>query len=196
MTNPLLRSIAALLLPLTLAACASSKGPSSIAIDPASGDAAFFAAKDVLRDFGFQLERVDSTAGIITTAPKVSHGLATPWDATQSTAGQELSEYLNNERRRVRITFRSDDNSTQPSTQRSNLDVEVTLYRMQDPGLRPAPRAIVTTSRTTDPIAAPQGTAWQYEVPVSRDPALESRIAAAITTKLKTTLGAAATSTK
>lgn len=65
----------------------------------------FSAMRDTLRDHGFLLERVDAFSGVITTQPKGTAGLATPWDQEQQTAGDELSDLAHRHQRVVRVTF-------------------------------------------------------------------------------------------
>jgi hypothetical protein len=58
--------------------------------------------------------------------------------------------------------------------------VEVTVYRMQTPGLRPSSRAIALTHVAANPQGAAQGTGTAYETAVSQDTRLAARLAAAI----------------
>lgn len=63
------------------AGCASNPSPGDSASRLSATDypGAFQAAKDVLRDEGFRLDRVDARRGVITTIPRSSAGAATPW---------------------------------------------------------------------------------------------------------------------
>lgn len=139
---------------------------------PPGGEArAFDAARDVLRDMRFQLERVDARQGLITTRDKPSAGWATPWDTVQTTPAQETSDLLNQQFRRVRITF--DDH-------RRAGQVEVTIFRTQSPGLRLSSKTWRTAAFAIDPALAAQGLGGAYSVPVRRDGYLEARLARAI----------------
>lgn len=173
---------------LALLGVGCSSYPAAPEFEVASGGypAVFDAAREVLRDHRFQLERVDAAAGVITTQPKSTGGYATPWDDEQSTAYQNLEDAINLQRRIVRITFtdgpeaRGQDTDVNPAAA-LRARVEVTVYRMQTPGLRPSSRAITMTSVTTDPAAAAQGTGYSYEVPLSQDTQFAARLAEEIT---------------
>src|SRR5204862_8124944 len=105
---------------------------------------AFDATRDLLRSYHFSLERVDAAAGVITTGYKATAGLATPWDREQSGLSQEFEDLLNQQSRRVRVTFRPSvgGGDEHPIEQPFNSNealvgrVEVIIYRMQTPGLR------------------------------------------------------------
>lgn len=77
---------------------------------------AFDLARDVLREEGFMLDRVDAAAGVITTRPKTTAGVATPWDSEQSSAEQEIDDLANRQQRTVRITFEPVDRPTPLAT--------------------------------------------------------------------------------
>ena len=148
--------------------CSSARSP-EFEIGPGRYDAAFDATREVLREHRFQLERVDAAAGVITTQPKSTAGAASPWDKEQSTLGQEVEDLLNLQRRVVRVSF-----------EEGKGRVEVTVYRMQTPGLRPSSRAIALTHVAANPQATAQGTGTAYETAVSQDTRLAARLAEAI----------------
>jgi len=62
-------------------------------------------SRDVLLEARFEIDRVDAAGGIITTLPKMTGGLLTPWDGEQTTFDQEIADATSAHRRRVRITF-------------------------------------------------------------------------------------------
>lgn len=66
---------------------------------------AFDAAREVLRSYKFTLARVDARSGVITTEPRFSYGIASPFDPVQSTPRQHIQDFMNQQDRRVRITF-------------------------------------------------------------------------------------------
>ena len=74
-----MRAFLLLISVLVLSGCATSR-PAEFATAPGGYAAAFDAAREVLREFRFELERVDARSGIITTRPKATAGLATLWD--------------------------------------------------------------------------------------------------------------------
>jgi hypothetical protein len=142
---------------------------------------AFLAGREVLREYRFALERVDAEEGVLSTDAKGSSGLFTPWDAEQSTVRAELSDTINHQNRRVRITF--DPPHATPDTPRTGR-VEVVVYRMQNYSLRPNPRVISMSSGTLDPAMSDRGVWPQYEVATTRDDDLAVRLARAIEKKL------------
>ncbi len=156
-----------------LGGCQAS-GEARFEIAPGSYERAFDASRQTLREFQFQLERVDSAEGVITTAPRASAGIATPWHAEQSTLSQEFDDLLNQHERSVRIEFAPvpADNAAA-----STGVVRATVFRLQAPGLRPASRAIGSTTTTTDPALIDRGIWAGQLVPAGEDPKLAARLA-------------------
>ena len=52
----------------------------TIHVDSGGYGRVFDETRDVLRDLGFILDRVDAQLGVISTLPKGTGGIATPWD--------------------------------------------------------------------------------------------------------------------
>jgi hypothetical protein len=148
---------------------------------PAGGYAAAFdATREVLREYRFELERVDARAGVITTRAKSTAGMATPWDREQTTFKQEVEDLLNNQRRIARVQFRAEGaepGGPMPPEAPLIGRVEVTVYRVQTPGLRPSSRAIVTTNAATDPELLSQRIGASFEVEEAEDRELAWRLA-------------------
>ena len=136
--------------------------------------AGFEAAVDTLRAMRFELDRIDAAAGIVTTLPKGTAGLATPWDAEQSSLSDETEDLLHDQRRTVRVTFAPD---------RRGFEVLAWVERRVSVGDRPDPTSVRLGSRAQDPALAARGMWPSYYAPVRRDPALERRLAAAILTR-------------
>lgn len=171
----------------TLGGCNAS-GPPTFQVHAGDYQAAFNISRDVLRDFQFDLERVDAAEGVITTRDKASAGLATPWDGVQTTAYQQLSDLGNEQKRRVRITFlpadgAPDTDAPSPAAPRVG-DVHVVIRRVQSALVRPSSRSIQLTTTATDPGLAAKQIYARYEVPVERDEELENRIARKIESRL------------
>jgi len=61
-----------------LSGCAAPDLPTDLEVAAGDYPAAFEAAKAALRDYRFDLERVDARAGVISTAKKETAGLLTP----------------------------------------------------------------------------------------------------------------------
>lgn len=139
-----------MLIPLALASwvmggCAGPAGSAEFLVAEGDYARAFDAARDVLIDHGFTLERIDAQAGVITTRAKPTSGLATPWDGEQSTPGQEVEEFLNRTQRRARVTFA-------PAEQGEHrVAVEVVVERVHRRGWSPAPVSVRQSTFWRDP---------------------------------------------
>src|SRR5690606_38676825 len=129
--------------------CASG-GPTEVAIGPGEYAAAFNAARDVLRDARFEIDRVDARAGVITTVPKT-----TTW--------RDLEDVLNRHGRRVRVSFDPAGEAAEPDTIRDLLTeepgelvmrVRVVVEREQRPGWRLESSAAHLSTRAGDPALA------------------------------------------
>lgn len=140
------------LLCATLLGCARSPDPATtFTINDAEYEQTFSAARDVLRDAGFILDRVDAQRGIITTHPRPSSGMATPWIDHASSPGDAAAATLHRERRFATVRFaRSTDPTAQPDAASIDADVEVFIQRLGAPGRKPEPSSIRMTSRWTE----------------------------------------------
>lgn len=164
----------------------------------------FDAARDVLADYRFMLSRVDARAGVITTTPKTTGGLFTPWDTEQSKLSQEWEDTLNKQRRRVEITFTpaaaapadpaadagviADARRTEiaisgarplatdliETPQETVARVVVVVERIHTYGVRPNTRSVYLTTGTTDPTLPFPSS---FEEAISDDPPLAERLA-------------------
>lgn len=193
MSRALIRSLAPLVLASVLVGC-SARGPASVEVPAGSYPSAFESAKAALREMRLPIERVDFAAGVITTIPELSSGLATPWDPVQSSFGQEWEDMINGQRRAVRITFASPEaaepapavQASPVSTPSTLLDrnagplvarVDVAILRPRRPGARPQPAAARFESRTEDPELTRRGMYPEYTTTIARDDRLAARIA-------------------
>lgn len=144
---------------------------------------AFDESRDVLRDLGFILDRVDGQLGVITTQPKGTGGIATPWDQEQSGIGDRLEDAVQKHRRVVRIEFAPagmEPGSVEIGDLRAEqrpLDahVAVTMYRTHQPGWRLNSQAVLESSYTHDPQLDERGMS-QYSVAIRQDDELARRI--------------------
>lgn len=93
--------------------------------DAAASARVFDAARDTLMGYRFALDRVDARRGVITTHPKRTTGLATPWDREQSHGHQEWEDLLNEQRRVVRLVFERDGAEAGAPFARVRIRVEV-----------------------------------------------------------------------
>lgn len=155
---------------------AGTDGPTIIAL-PAAGASfvqAFDAARKVLVAHNFELDRVDALNGVITTAPKTSAGLASPWDLDQTSFKQEIDDFVNYQERRVRIEF---ERSAQDANSSWVGNVTVNMYRHQTPGSRVSSKSATLWTATRDPVKDQQGLGLYYKVATKRDIKLERRLA-------------------
>lgn len=145
---------------VALCGCQSaSPGSTSLRIAPGAYAATFAAVKDELRAFGFELDRIDARAGVITTRPHFSAGLATPWIGDESTLTQEFEGFFNRQRRTIRVVFTPTDAESDSSPINTPIDtraldvelraqVEVRVERVHRLGLRPSTASIRLSSVT------------------------------------------------
>lgn len=161
--------------------------PAELVIDASQYGAAFDAAREVLSDARFELDRVDARAGVITTYAKSTAGLATPWDTEQSSLLQELEDLVHLQVRRVRVTFEPVEESEAGAdadrralTGRLLVTVRVVVDRVQRPGTRLAPAAIGRSSTATDPALSGRGMMPAHAVPMTEDRQLAHRLARAM----------------
>lgn len=168
----------------TLTSCTSApdREPAfSVASDQYA--ASFEHAKRVLIDHGFELDRVDFREGMITTRPKATSGLATPWHGDQSTPGDEFEDLLNRHRRIVRVSFKpANDATSNASTAPRAATVEVSILREHRPGRRLEPKAVRFSTVTRDESLVARGLWPRHETPLESDDALARRLAAAMDT--------------
>lgn len=181
---------------LLLAACSTPK-PASTTIAPGSYVTTFEAARQALRDYRFELDRIDAHAGVITTRPKSTSGLATPWDSEQQTIGAEWEDLLNQQQRRVRIAFVPASRpkpATSPATPSAGpaatesqptadqlppdllsyegplvVSVSAMIQRIERPGWRPDVRSISQTTFTVDPARDPKYNAYSHDLRADPD---------------------------
>lgn len=166
-----------------LPGCASDAGATQLVIEKDRYEHAFRITKDVLRRSHFELARVDARAGVITTRPATSAGLATPWIDHASTPSQALSGLINRERRIATIRFEAMEDD--PDAMRQI--VEVRLQRAHKPGRRVDSVSARQQTFAVDPLRNPgasrQGVALELE-DAGADPLLAARIASAIKERL------------
>ncbi len=172
---------------LLLPGCATPKSDGTFTVPAGAYGAAIDATRDALRDYRFDLDRVDAAAGVVTTAGKWSSGLATPWDAEQSSIGQEWDDAMNRQQRRVRVTFASAHGEGADDLRSLGAPlvgrVEVTVYRLHRQGWRLESESVGRSRRAFDPeLGRSQGS--RYFVPIARDERLEARIADAVARRI------------
>ncbi len=192
--TPAMRHATLLPLLVTLAAiltgCAAEK-PARFTITQDQYDAAFSAAREELRGRHFDLARVDARAGIITTQPASSAGLATPWIDHTDTFEDSVDGVTQRERRRVEVRFLTAAAPALPETEVPELDVRaqpgpyevdvrVIVERIYQPGRRPDATSVRVGSFYQDPELVAKGEQPRFAVDHREDPRLAGRIAQAI----------------
>lgn len=148
---------------------------------------AFDAARDVLRDQRFELDRVDARLGVLTTRVKPTDGMASPWDTEQTTLRQEWEDFANQQGRRVRIAFTPAGGKPGDLISYAgpvDIKVSVALVRTERPGWRPSTSSIRSSSFAIDPEQESQGLTPSYEVVAGEDDPLARRLAAKIRERL------------
>lgn len=187
---------------LSCAAClggCSSSGDETVEITAGEYPRAFEATRESLREFEFRLDRVDAASGVITTAVKPTSGLATPWDSQQSGIDQEWEDFINRQRRTVRVSFApapADESASKPMPPRDPASakapelvdlrdyagpvvatVSVSVERVQRPGWQVSTKSINNSTFTMDPALAAAGKYPTYAVELEPDTRLARRIA-------------------
>ncbi|CAN0590465.1 unnamed protein product [Laminaria digitata] len=135
---------------------------------------AFDAARASLMSYRFAIDRVDAQRGVLTTHPKRTAGLLSPWDREQSSIGQEWEDLINEQQRVVRIEFDQDE------TGGASARVWVELLRTHRPNWRVQSESVrlSTHARQRDAEGMLEPGSWS-EV-VGLDVALARRIADSI----------------
>lgn len=188
---------------LLLAGCNSAPRVSDTPLEIQEYAKGFEVVKNVLREYRFELERIDARHGVITTRPKPSAGLVTPWDKEQSTTRQEAEELINQEMRAVRVEFvPAGVDSVQRSTltpantaegdlkdlrseqQPLRIVVTVNQLRVHRPGRQMSTKSIRSSTMYIDPELQRRGLAPMSIEELGRDEMLESRLLAAIEKQL------------
>lgn len=188
---------------LLLTACTHPGRSTSFDVPTGAYAAAFDAARDVLRQHRFTIDRVDAREGVITTAPKPTAGLASPWDREQTSFRDEIADLLHDHQRVVTIRFepagappptgREIGAQTAPAAPPRDLtttdgplraEVTVVLLRLRRGTWRPESESIhlSTFAGDTTPAAPP---ARFYE-PVTRDPRFAAHLADLIADRVAT----------
>jgi hypothetical protein len=188
------------LVALVLAGCSSVPRDATdrFVIEGAEYGRAFETSRRLLLECRFDLERVDARGGVLTTTPKSTAGLATPWDLEQTSLDSELADLANEQRRRVRITFapvrdpeEGDDplGAPIPDVRRVEGPVEVRvsvfLERMRFPGWRLNSALIGLSSTTRDPEMVARDIEPRHVQTIRRDDALSTRLARTIERRLE-----------
>jgi hypothetical protein len=123
------------LLPLLLlSACASSRGPEQLGIDPADYHDAFDAAMEASRIYGMPPLLRDRRQGVIETEPSLATSILEPWGDDNATLSQAVQNTRGFQRRRARFEFApADESSVDAWTPPANMGPD--LLGVETPGL-------------------------------------------------------------
>lgn len=180
-----------------ISGCASKAKPDpTVSVPAGQYTVAFEAAKDALREFQFDLERVDAAGGIVTTHRRGSAGFATPWVPHSSSVSDMGEGFVERERRHAAVVFLpvgaaepvsaeagSDaqiDYALQPIDTEAELTAKVHVWveRVYRPGRRVSAASVRLSSFTSDPELREEGLEPAFAVETREDPALGARLAA------------------
>ncbi len=173
---------------------------SSADVPPGAYASTFDAVRQELRDIGFVLDRVDAQLGVITTLPKGSGGLATPWDREQSSLADEAADAMHRAQRIVRVEFTTVDSASGQVGGGGDLrsfggplrmHVSAVLQRVNVPGWRLNTLAVLNSTYARDPALDARGMAT-YAVPVRQDDELARWLTDRIVGRASASAGASA----
>ncbi len=185
--------------PAQIEGLSSQAGSAVLEIEAMEYERVFDAARSTLMEYRFSIDRVDARRGVITTHPKRTNGLASPWDREQSSFGQEWEDLINEQQRVVRIEFdrpergpggesagksESGSNAAAATDAAATMRVLVELYRTHRPNWRVESESVrlSTHARSRDELG--QREPGQYSELVGLDPHLAARLAESIRMKL------------
>ncbi len=164
------------------------------AVDNASGlvelegvsyEDAFVAAREVLAEFRFGINRVDAARGVLTSYPKRTAGLASPWDGEQSSIGQEFEDLTNQQERTIHIEFeRGEQADGGASAGRVVARVRVIVNRVHRPNWRVDTQSILLSTHAQSRDAMGNLERSEFREPIGQDTALADRLARAIVSRL------------
>ena len=156
---------------------------STIQVEGASYSEVFEAAREVLSSYRFGVNRVDAARGVLTTFPKRSVGIASPWDQEQVTIGQELEDFANQQERVIRIEFDLDSDSLGEEVVRGH--VEVVVSRVHRPHWRIEAESVRLSTHARSRDALGRVESGEFREVIGRDEAFAHRVARAIEAKIR-----------
>jgi hypothetical protein len=153
----------------------------AVVIENRDGAAVFAAARDVLLESGFRIDRFDARSGVLTTHPARTAGLAAPWIEPRTTLEQAAFDTISPIERTARIDL---DESSDGSVR---VAVTVTLGRIHRPGLRIETESISQSRINVDPTHYARGMAPESVEVLERDDRLAAKMLGAIVSRLERT---------
>lgn len=201
-----LRVLTILLLACCLTGCAtrqSATKPAAATFVVQAEDyaGAFEAAKGVLLDRQFELERVDARAGVIVTRPRSGAGMLTPW--TLGPWNRPVEDTINAQRRVVEVRFEAAEEVDRPpggvpdalasprpprppgqAAGAIVVSVRVLIERRVAPTRRLDASAIRLTSTPFDPRLSRRGLSMTYYAPRDLDADASATLARSLQRRL------------
>jgi len=177
MDHRVLKLVSIALLGIFMQGCATPEGSVGFEVAADRYEETLDVVRGTLRDARFQVDRVDAGAGMVSTYPKATAGLATPWDGEQMTLGEEVSDLVNQQERVVRVSFGSDDGDLRSGEGTLRARVEVIVYRVRRGGWRVETESISRSTHARDPLAATRGHPWRFSQAIRRDDAFAAVLA-------------------
>ena len=177
MDHRVLRLVSIALLGIFMQGCTTPKGSVGFEVAANRYEETLDVVRGTLRDARFEVDRVDAGAGVVSTYPKSTAGLATPWDGEQMTLGEEVSDLVNQQERVVRVSFASDDGDLRSGEGTLRAQVEVIVYRVRRGGWRVETESISRSTHARDPLAAKRGHPWRFSQAIRRDDAFAAVLA-------------------
>ncbi|MEM7754061.1 MAG: hypothetical protein AAF297_00320 [Planctomycetota bacterium] len=195
------------LLATSLAGCRAPETPRTFTFAAADYPRVFEITQETIRDYRFDLARIDARSGIITTDLKPTAGLATPGDLEQQTLGQEWQDLVNDQLREVRVWFRKTDtdagsaapDGTSPGPAlrpQSDLTqarpdetveatIEVTIHRRRYPGKQVETERVSTSRNWQSRQLSQRQLRNATPIPLRRDDDFAKRLSERITRSLE-----------
>lgn len=169
-----------------LGGCGSPGGGRSFDIAAGGYADALDATRETLRDAGYTLERVDASAGEVTTGEKIVAGLATPGASENRTVTGLVADTLSNRPRTLRIRFRdaADPSSPPRADAPVRAEVDAIVWRRLNPNWRTETETVMGNFVWRDPLLAERGVTGATRVPLKRDDDLAAVIARRIESRL------------
>jgi hypothetical protein len=171
--RPVLFPLTLLILSLlpTLTGCAGRAESRSFEIQAGTYDDAIIATRDTLRASGYTLERIDATAGEITTTERTVAGLASPFASENRNVSGLVADTLTNRPRTVRVRFRDATNPASPPNPDAPVraEVDAMIWKRVRPGWRVETETMVGNAISRDRAEQRRGVSSGEPVPVGRD---------------------------
>ncbi len=173
----------------TLTGCAGRAESRTFEIPAGRYNEAIVATRDTLRASGYTLERIDATAGEITTTERTVTGLASPFASENRSLSGVAADTLTNRPRTVRVRFRDARDPQSPPAPDAPVraEVEAVIWKRIQPGRRVETETTFRGRVARDPAEIRRGVNAGTPVPVRLDHDYARVLARRITERLART---------